>query len=525
MADVLPSQLINSVMSKLYDVLTNGDDTVPASEDNFFSWCTPGIPVDAADFDFLTQGVTGVVRKAQADVVAAPGDPADAAPRPLPTAELERLRAQDAVRLYLQEENFARLVDFIPDVTKAENAGAARLSVLANEGTLSEVYARVLRMSQVAQADLPEETRAKIDKFRALLRTTVKKKDIIDDSEVETIEPSPLVTLYNQKQAAYLDATLEYNKARIEAMTGDNAQAVHFWSLNAAVLRRRVQSAMADWVSTGHKNDYERIAAFIDQVMQRDLTLLKQEYRDDLEKARKTGIVSGADYFPATLIPGNFVSSSGWTQFTFKSSDLQAHTMSTYTNKKWKVDANASWLGIFGGSGSAGSSSAQSEYSEKINTDEFSLSFEIAQVPIVRPWCHWSFLTSKTWRFDPSIPGKLGEMLSNGEAPPHGLMPAYPSAVVFIRKLKLSLGQNERFATFMKSHKSSQQDGGGYVRFGPFFGGGSGKNMSSNGTTQRDWGYRDDQQGMTVEGMQIAGFRCHVMPRSPDPLETIATWV
>lgn len=31
MADVLPSQLVNSVMGKLFDVLTNGDETVPRS--------------------------------------------------------------------------------------------------------------------------------------------------------------------------------------------------------------------------------------------------------------------------------------------------------------------------------------------------------------------------------------------------------------------------------------------------------------------------------------------------------------
>ena len=30
MADVLPSQLANSVMAKLYNVLANGDETVPS---------------------------------------------------------------------------------------------------------------------------------------------------------------------------------------------------------------------------------------------------------------------------------------------------------------------------------------------------------------------------------------------------------------------------------------------------------------------------------------------------------------
>ena len=45
MADITPSVLSNAIMGKLYDVLTNGDATVPKSPDNFFSWETPGVPL------------------------------------------------------------------------------------------------------------------------------------------------------------------------------------------------------------------------------------------------------------------------------------------------------------------------------------------------------------------------------------------------------------------------------------------------------------------------------------------------
>ena len=71
MANVAPSEIANAIMGKLYDVLTNGDETVPKSADNFFSWCTPGIPVDPSDFQFLTQGFTGVVKKAAVDTMVA----------------------------------------------------------------------------------------------------------------------------------------------------------------------------------------------------------------------------------------------------------------------------------------------------------------------------------------------------------------------------------------------------------------------------------------------------------------------
>ena len=82
MADIQPSVLANAIMGKLYDVLTNGDETVPKSADNFFSWCTPGIPVDAEDFRFLSQGLTGVVTPQAAANLAAVSAPAAGSPAP-----------------------------------------------------------------------------------------------------------------------------------------------------------------------------------------------------------------------------------------------------------------------------------------------------------------------------------------------------------------------------------------------------------------------------------------------------------
>ena len=76
MTDVAPAALSNAIMGKLYDVLTNGDDTVPKSTNTFFSWLTPGMPFQEDDFDFLTQGLTGVVKRSDAEQLVVPGAPA-----------------------------------------------------------------------------------------------------------------------------------------------------------------------------------------------------------------------------------------------------------------------------------------------------------------------------------------------------------------------------------------------------------------------------------------------------------------
>ena len=114
----------------------------------------------------------------------------------------------------MQAENFARLVDFVPDVTRADNEQFARLNVMNNEGSLSDIYRYILRMSQVMESELPEETKKKIEQFRNLLSVTKTKKNLIDDSETQVTEPSPLTQAYFEKMAAYESAALEYNSRR-----------------------------------------------------------------------------------------------------------------------------------------------------------------------------------------------------------------------------------------------------------------------------------------------------------------------
>jgi hypothetical protein len=530
----MPSALANAVMAKLYDVLTNGDATVPKSDENFFTWCTPGIPVDVSDFEFLTQGLTGVVkRQAAQDLAAAAGGGAPAgaggdspppAPPPLTPAQLDQLRAADTARVYMQAENLARIVDFIPDLSKLNNEQFAKFNVQNNNGTLSDVYDQTLRMSQVMEHDLPQDVKQKIDKARAAMVSTTKKTNW-DGTVTEVTGPSQLVHDYNDKMATYMSAALEYNTHRIDALTANDPHAVQDWAINANIYRLKVKAAMDDWIANGYKNDYEQIAAFIDQVQARDMSLLKAQYKDDLEKARLTGLASGSDFFFTSLVPGSFATSTGWTRFGFSSGDYSSRSSSSFSYDQWSASAGGGFLGIFGGQGSASSTDSRSEYHGSFNSDYFKLSFEICQVPIVRPWFKTAFLVSKTWRFDQSNPDVKGQLLSNGSAPPKGLLPAYPTSAVFVRKLSMAFGQSQGFSNFISQYRSSSGGGGGFVSFGPFFLGGSASHTSRQGYTNRDWGYSWDGQTMNVDGMQIVGFKCHVLPKSPSPDPSINAWI
>lgn len=500
--NILPSQLMQSVLGKLYSVLTQGDDTVPASKDNFLSWCTPGIPIDVEDLNFVSQGLTGVLKPT-----------GDSAPKELTPEEKESLKATDTGKLYMQAEAFARMVDFIPDVNAGTNNQLAKLSIQQNEGTLSDVYKYALQFSQVANTELAEEEKAKIAKFRELLQVKRKKKDLITDEEKEVIEPSPLVTLYNEKMQIYIDAVLEYNTRRVDALSSTNSAAIHFWSLNAATLRKKVQAALADWINNGYKNEFEGIAARIDQIMSKDLSLLKAEYKDTLERAKLTGIASGSDFYYTTLAPANFVK-GGWTKFSFASSEFNSHQDSQTTS--YGVKASGGYMGFHAGGGYQHS---DSNSESAFDASNFTLTFEMCQVPIIRPWFKTPFLTSKAWKLDPGSPEvqSKGEVLCDGKIPPDGIMPGYPTSIIFIRNLAMNFGSSNGLVKASMESNSFE----GSVGWGPF-------SVSANYSKSESHGEQhgsSSAQGIEVKGMQIIGFNCHVLPKSPNPLESIKNWI
>ena len=205
-----------------------------------------------------------------------------------------------------------------------------------------------------------------------------------------------MVNLYNDKLQNYLNAALEYNTHRIEALASKNPTAVHYWAINASILRNKVLAAKKDWVTNGYKEQHEQIAAYISQVEGRSMVALKEKYLDDLEKSTLTGQASGADFYYSALIPGSFIKSdSGWTEFTFDKGDSKSSYR--FTKKDTKAAAGMSFFG-FGASGSGSSSKTRS--TSKIDSSRFKMRFKIAQIPVHRPWFNPNYLTSKFWRFD-----------------------------------------------------------------------------------------------------------------------------
>jgi hypothetical protein len=477
MALAPPAALAHAVVAKLYQILTNGDADVPAQTDNFFCWNTPGIPIQSADLDFLTTGLPVVTKAAGAD------------------SRADKLTPEQRTALS-RAEKLARLLDFIPDVTTVNIAHSANRVAPGQPGSLSGEYGNALKMSQVMHTVLPTELTAKMEKFRNLLQQVVKTTDAITGEQVELTVPSPLMQAYNEKHRQYAAAAFDYNARRLNAMATNDSRAVGDWALNANLYRQQVDAAFNEWVIDGHKNDVEQMAAFLSQITQRDMSVLKGQYLSDFEAGRLTSPVSGADFFATSLILGNFATSTGWTSFTFGTGDYERHRSGVVSTTSWPVHAGEGFLGLFGGA---------SRYTGSLDRAQTTITCEITEVPIERQWFRPVFLMSRSWRFDDNNPTVKGKQLCDGASPPAGPLPGYPVSAVFARRVSLTLGGSRAASDFVARQSKNS------LSFGPFF---LGDNQPADAT-------------VSAEGMQLIGFRCHLLPRCPDPDKAIPSnaWV
>lgn len=507
--EVLPEQLMNSVLGKLYDVLTNGDDVVPKSTDNYLAWLSVGMPFPKEELEYLATGFRGIYREPEPAPVTDGETPVEKKEKT--PEQIAELRADDTSRKYMQAENVARLCDMVPDTSGVK--GSVTMNVWNPENTLSLAYRHILRFSQVANYEPDEKTKAKIERLRGLLQEKKVKKNLVTEEEEEVLEETALVKKYNEKLQNYLNVALEYNTHRVNALAAKDPAAVHFWAMNASILRSKVMAAKNDWITNGFKEEYDQIAAYIAQVEGRSMLTLKQQYIDDMDKARLTGPSSGSDFYYTSFLPGGFAETdNGWTKFTFSSSDYQSNYK--FDSKQGGGGGGFS-LGFvtIGGGGKHKTEKSKT----RIDSSSFKLSFKICQVPICRPWYNVNFLTSKYWRFDQNNGEFKDNMVSDGGSPPDGMIPAYTTTAIFVKDLTLYFG--ERHTEI--SRKMKNTSGGGFISWGPFHAGGNYESQNS----ERNVDMSSDSQGIYVKGMQLIGFKCHTLRKCPDPKPDVPEWV
>jgi len=87
------------------------------------------------------------------------------------------------------------------------------------------------------------------------------------------------------------------------------------------------------------------------------------------------------------------------------------------------------------------------------------------------------------------------------------------------------MSNSSGLSQWMSDQQSNAQSGGGGFSFGPFSFGSSASHSSSSASSSSDWGYKFENNSLHIPGMQLIGFKCHVMPKSPDPDPAITAWI
>jgi hypothetical protein len=471
-------QLFRSLQAKIYEILTSGDKSqnLPASTDNYVTWLSPGMVFDEDSFKFATDGI-------------ASGE-----------------TGKESNALLRHANDFARVVNSVPTSSSP---------LFSQDGEmLWSSFQRILNSSQVASGELDEKTKANLDRLRGLLVTTKEETDIVTGDKKQVTVEGPMKKAYLTYKEKADSAMLLYNSKRLAAIDPTaTAKDVQDFAVNGELYRSKVRNALDQWSSEGYRNDYDRVVAAIDQITRRSLEKMKADMIDLMERGKLTDPQSNQPFYLTTPIPAGFASGKlgeGWTQVSYKRESEDTYSKKETNSWEAKVKVN---YGLFSAGGDTTGSIGKTY--DNIDTSNFEVSFEIAQVIISRPWFSPEFLRLKSWRFDPK---QSSGSLSDGNVPPSGTLIGYPTTCVFIRNVKMD------FAELHKSDSTYKQaiEANASARYGPFASGSAGYKRGVDVKS----GHKLGEDGkLEIDGIQLIAMKCQLLPESPNPADNIKEWI
>ncbi|MEZ5865423.1 MAG: hypothetical protein R3D25_15660 [Geminicoccaceae bacterium] len=530
--------MMGYVVDRLYEGLTGGTADLPLPKDVQLNFTLPGVPFHESFFDFAIAGPFAGPTPATLDyfrelveTLMGPeqeddDDVGDAEPRPMGMSRDKAV--EEAKRMYQQGllgswEQWSRLVDKIPlPKTKAiewsPQRGAGKYKHISvvyaqNNRNLSDVYADTLRLCEMADDALTDEQKKLIERMRALLSVQVEVEDFLTGEKTMEPRPSPAMLAYDTKKQAYEDAVIEYATKLAQANNGSAGDMIE-WQQSGGIYKRRATEALRDWIANGYKNDIERAQAMISHITGQSMVLWKDNLLQQVDQtAMNTTGAFGYSFQPATVIPGAFARSGGWTRFAEKSLSTKMSSSSSSHSGGGSFGLS---LGFFTIGGGGGGSSTRREHNFELSS--FGIEFSYAPVEIVRPWFHPNFFLSRGWRPTPEFKRDYGtDKHSDGKNPPKGAMIGYPTKALFIKDLVI---HSSEIVSQMRAQES-HVNGGGFVAIGPFCIGG--RYQQSNRSSSSNWEY--DGASIRVKGMQLVGFLSALLPECANPSPDVKKWV
>lgn len=524
-------QLMGRVVDELYAGITGGSADLPMPSNITINWLFPGLPLHESAFDFAIAGPYGGPTPATLDefrklVETLQGELQEHGGQPLDRQQLlEKAESRHQQYLLGAWEQWSRLVDFVPLVnptadqmtwTARPGQGAKKhVGIVYGQAgqVLSNIYKDTLERCLVADEPITPQQQSIIDRMKALLQVETETEDFLTGEKVKEIRASPAMTQYNAKKLAYENAVIDYASRLARANNGSAAEMVE-WSRSGGIYKQRALQALADWQATGAKNAIETAQATIAHITGGSMVQWKQNLLNNVQEIEQnTQGQFGYSFFPATVLPGAFARSQGWSQL--RQRNLH-QTISSSSNSYSGGGRFGFSTGIFSVGGGGGAS--RTEHNFDFQSNEFGVEFEYTQVEIVRPAFNANFFLSRGWKPRDTFVRDYGTAVhSTGGSNPTGAMVGYPTKALFIRNLRI---WSSDVARHMRSLQS-EIHGGGVIGIGPFVLGG--KYSQSNRSSESNLNI--DDAGITVNGLQLVAFISALFPAVSNPSPDISNWI
>jgi len=368
--------------------------------------------------------------------------------------------------------DFDRVVNRIPKPS---------VSWQSDEHLLWQEYQTILTQAIVASSDpTPEE----ITRFERARNFLYQQKEITDllGTRIAVVD-SPKLATYKKYREAYLQAESQYNSLKRAAQTSTNLKVVQDWRLNASIYKLQVDNAHDAWISSGYKNEVETAFGLIDQIGKLHPQLIWAKWKADFHLSNLKNL-ENQDFYYTYFYPPDFYNldtQKKWQTLTLDSSEIESLSSKN-------IDADRELF----------SSQDPSVETQQRDLSISSLTADLIKVEIVRPWMNPDLFERRFWKWPDNR-----ELLSSGEQPFQGSLPAYTTHMILARNLKIRLqSESGENAEALQSISASNP-----ISWGPF----SLKDavLPSSNSIQSD-------------GIQIIAFVCQKLLKSPNPDPSLA---
>lgn len=277
-------------------------------------------------------------------------------------------------------------------------------------------------------------------------------------------------------------------------------------------LTRKSKDAYNTWVYRGYKKDWENRQARLEQILSGSPTTYWNELRHRYE-AQKRISPAGREFYKTLLYPAvsNWDGAS-WSRFERTVDDRVLTQTSRSTS--WGGGGGFGFgLWSFGG-GMSGSSNFNRETTE---TSDIDVSFEYLRVRINRNWLVPDVFGHRFWDWKKTHGRRVisdgGTLSATPPRRPVGDMPFLTTHAIIVRNVSL----RAVFSETERRRASSQFRTQTSVGWGPFKVSG----YYSRSSSSEYYHGRVEKAGIFVDKPQVLGFTGTLLPRSPDPIESL----